>query len=177
MIRVGGTLKIGLMAGIAGRGCVHVAGRVARDASQRRMCAGQGKCGLIVIKTRRSPTVGCMTNPAVLSKITGHVIGIDRGREIGLVARIAGLRRIDESGRMAGGAGLSSVLSGKRKSNNGVIEKCRRPAAGGMTFIAVLAEIALNMIRVFGLGIICLMAVIAGCWRVDIPGGMTGNAG
>ena len=40
VIRVGSALKIGLMTSVAGRGCVHVTGRMTRNTGEQGMCAG-----------------------------------------------------------------------------------------------------------------------------------------
>ena len=69
VIRVGSALKIGLMAGIACRRCVHVTGCVAGNTSQRGMGSGQGEGGSAMIEGRRQPGGGSVAIRASLIEI------------------------------------------------------------------------------------------------------------
>ena len=123
-----------------------------------------------MIECRGQPGVGGVTTAANLAKVIRRVIRVSGALIISLMTGKAGRRCIDVPCHMASDAISHCMLAGQSESYHVVIKRGGRPTVSRMTVAAVLAEIALNMVRVFGLHKIGLMTGIAGRWRIHIPG-------
>ena len=126
----------------------HVTAR----ARNGRVCAGQQKTGLAVVKGRGLPRCACVTNGAISRESGRHVIGIRSLVEIGHVARSAIRRRAGKHiVHVTLVAGDGRVRAGEREPGLIVVERRACPVGRAMADRAVLRESRSHMARICGL--------------------------
>jgi len=103
----------------------------------------------VMIESRWQPGVQGMARSAIMRKVQGHMIGIGRALEIGLMAREAIRGRAREAiidvALIAGGR---SVRPGQRKAGLVVIKGRGQPGARGVTRSAIVRKIRSHMVGV-----------------------------
>jgi hypothetical protein len=104
-----------------------VAARMASEALQRDMRAGQREVGSRVVESCRFPGGRRMARRADMAEIVLHVIGVSHGGEVSCVAVITRRRRIDIPLGVAGDTLQRRVCSRQRERGCAVIEGGRIP--------------------------------------------------
>jgi len=165
MSGVSGFLESGLVAIIADRGRSRVAVvYMALDTRYRHMSAGQGKSRCGMIERCRCPGNRGVAGLAVGREPPGHMGGVCRFLEIGLMAIITECRCAREPVvHMALYAWDCRMGPGQRKSRRGMIERRRRPCEGGVAGFAVGREPPCHMSGVYGFLEIGLVAPVTSC--------------
>lgn len=180
VIRICGRQVKGFVATVAigGRG-FEVAGQMAAGARHGDVEAGQGECGLVVIKRGWYPGGGRMAELARLRETRGDVIGTGRGVEVVQVARDAGCGQSNKHVvHVAGRAGDVDVEAGQRKWRLRVIEDAPRPGSGRVAERTVCGESCRDMARICGGCESRLVATVAiGRHRREVAPNVTQVAG
>jgi len=166
MVGIGGPVIVRLVTRVAirRRSRKHVV-NVATRTGNRGMRTGQRERRAVMeCQAGSRPIGGGVADRAIGRKTCGHVVGIGRSREVGLMTAIA--RRVGAGQAVvvidvALGALQRGVRTGQRKARAGVVERCSRPTGGGVALRAIGGEAARHVVGIRGACEVGLMAAIA----------------
>ena len=122
------------------------------------MCTFQRKFRLIMVESRRGPTLNAMTNGAIMIELRGNVVRIINRVIVGFMTGPA-IRRCpgELTVNMTQFTGNNCMRTFKRESSQVVIESGGNPSIRSMTFQAVLTELTCDVIGIIYRIIICGM--------------------
>ena len=171
VIRIGGRVPVGHMAGIALGGCADISRRMAGDTVRGRVCSGQWESGIVVIE-------GVVRIPCRVAGKTGRaVVGIPRYTHVVIIRfRI----------HVAGGTGKLHVVSWigvaihalipftqvfstvDREVVHIMIKRSRLPSVLRVASDAIIGELQCFMVRIGRLIKVRLVAAGAGIGRIVV---------
>jgi hypothetical protein len=131
-------------------------------ARQRGMLSGKREVGRIVIKRCRRPGRCVMACGAILRKVSGNVVRIQRAGEISTVALVA--IRIDQlvvSTFVTRQAGNCRMRPGDLEVCCAVIERRGRPCGVIMARCTIMRKVSCNMVWIGSSSEICTVALVA----------------
>lgn len=166
VIRIGGSVVVGLMTAITSRwqGRVVVV-HVAAGAGHGGVRASQRESRVVVIEAGIGPRGRAVADVAGCREADLRVIGIIRVVVVGLMASDAsgvGARQLVVSIHVALLAGQRTMRASQRPPGRGVIEGAIPPVRRGVTLVARGGEPCLDVIRIRGSVVVSLVAVHAG---------------